>query len=193
LVTAVLLAATAPSAIADPYVFTQIDVPNATRTQARGINDIGQIAGWFQDDTGGFHGYVLSDGVFSPLDVPDSTATLTLGFNNLSQSVGTVDDSNFVGHGFLCTAEGECTVHDPPGSELTIAVGANDNEEIVGVFYTNGLSEQHGYKLSNGSFNLIDFPAVAHPGAPVLTTAHDINNAGQIVGVAEIESATRRS
>jgi hypothetical protein len=64
---------------ADPYLFTQLDVPGATRTQARGINNRGQITGWFADTDGHFHGYLRSACVSTPIDVPDATATLALG------------------------------------------------------------------------------------------------------------------
>jgi hypothetical protein len=55
------------------YTFTTIDVPNASRTQALGINDFGQIVG-FYGDLSGHHGYLYAAGVFTPIDVPFSDA-----------------------------------------------------------------------------------------------------------------------
>ena len=103
---------------ADPYVFTQIDVPGAARTQARGINDARQITGWFADADGNFHGYLRSADVFTQLDVPNATATLALGLNNAAHMVGVFDDANAVSHGFDCDASAACTAHDPPGARV---------------------------------------------------------------------------
>jgi probable HAF family extracellular repeat protein len=41
--------------------FTTIDVPRVTLTQARGINNGGQIVGFYEDN-GIFHGFLLDDG-----------------------------------------------------------------------------------------------------------------------------------
>ena len=48
-----ILVAAACSANSADYTFTQIDVPGANFTEARGINDAGQIVGVFGDGTVG--------------------------------------------------------------------------------------------------------------------------------------------
>src|SRR4051812_47733320 len=60
------------------YIFTTIDVPGSTLTNARGINDSGEIVGLFTA-AGTTHGYVLSGGGFPTLDPPGSTITVPLG------------------------------------------------------------------------------------------------------------------
>jgi hypothetical protein len=68
----------------DGATFTAIDVPSATRfTQASGINDNGQIVGFFGDDVGvlGEHGFVAtpaeSDRTSPVITVSASPATLS--------------------------------------------------------------------------------------------------------------------
>src|SRR2546422_944300 len=60
--------------------FTPIDVPNATRTDAWGINPAGEITGSYTDAGGKDHPYLLSNGSFTTLDPPfDFSASLTHG------------------------------------------------------------------------------------------------------------------
>ena len=42
------------------YTFTQIDVPGSDGTLAFGINDSGQIVGYYQDADGYFHGFLAT-------------------------------------------------------------------------------------------------------------------------------------
>jgi hypothetical protein len=63
-----LLAAASPTNAA-AYTFTQLDVPGANFTQAFGINDAGQIVGFFFSNTGE-HGFLATA-------IPEP-ATLTL-------------------------------------------------------------------------------------------------------------------
>jgi uncharacterized membrane protein len=88
------------------YTFTTIDVPNASRTQALGINDRGQIVGSYRDLRGG-HGFLYAAGVFTPVDVPFSDAidTDATRINNDSQIVGYWFSSSSGQHGFLATPE----------------------------------------------------------------------------------------
>ena len=54
-----VLAAFASSASAAPYTFTTLDVPGAIFTAAVGINNAGQVVGFFRDSSGQ-HGFVAS-------------------------------------------------------------------------------------------------------------------------------------
>src|SRR6266849_4883914 len=66
------------------YVFTRIDVPGSTFTEAHGINNSDLIVGW--DVAGGTtHGYLYdpSDGSYTAIDVPDSTFTTAQSINDV--------------------------------------------------------------------------------------------------------------
>ena|SRR6266404_5121455 len=80
------LAATSP-ANASAFSFTQLDVPGATLTAARGINDAGQIVGIFANSTG-THGFLDTGGSFTALDAPGATSTMAQAINNSAQIVG---------------------------------------------------------------------------------------------------------
>src|SRR5689334_16397319 len=49
--------------------FRTLDIPGASSTIAAGINNTGQIVGWF-DDSKGQHGFLHVGGTFSTIDVP---------------------------------------------------------------------------------------------------------------------------
>jgi probable HAF family extracellular repeat protein len=65
------------SSYAADFSFTQIDVPGATITLARGINDAGQIVGSFSDSTG-THGF-LATPTAAPVPEPSTLTLLSIG------------------------------------------------------------------------------------------------------------------
>jgi uncharacterized membrane protein len=82
-------------------VFTTIDPPGTSFTEARGINDARQIVGRFLDATGA-HGFLLTGGIFTTIDVPGASllGTAAFGINDAGQIVGNFSDGTG-GHGFL--------------------------------------------------------------------------------------------
>src|SRR4051794_32839876 len=95
-----LLAATAVSALAlclftpgqaraASYTFTTINNPLATgMTYAFGINDSGQVTGYYNNATG-THGFVDTNGTFTTINDPLATGgTLAYGINDNGQVTG---------------------------------------------------------------------------------------------------------
>jgi probable HAF family extracellular repeat protein len=81
--------------------FTQIDYPGAAPTLVTGINNNGQIVGYYVGSCGGcYHGFVDSGGTFSsPIDYPGAGYTLALGINDNGAIVGA--SANPTTSGFL--------------------------------------------------------------------------------------------
>jgi len=105
-------------------VFNSLDVPGASLTDARGINDAGQVVGVVYDSNGNEHGFAYSQGVFQVIDSPDLTAafTETLGIKNNGVIVGGYADANFVGYSFQWSG-GKFTVFNPTFSVESAAHG----------------------------------------------------------------------
>jgi probable HAF family extracellular repeat protein len=80
------------SANAANFSFTTINMPGATSTFVSGINDAGQIVGYFSDSTG-LHGFLNTGGSFTQFDVPGAFGTFASGINDAGQIVGTVKDA----------------------------------------------------------------------------------------------------
>jgi probable HAF family extracellular repeat protein len=74
------------------YAFTTLDVPGASSTVARGINDAGQVVGFFSDGSG-THGFLLDAQGFTPIDVRGASSTEGRGINTDGQIVGDFTDS----------------------------------------------------------------------------------------------------
>jgi uncharacterized membrane protein len=60
-------------------VYTTLDYPGATQTVAQGINDLGQIVGYYVDDRGGLHGFIATDPPETPLPPAFVLFTSSLG------------------------------------------------------------------------------------------------------------------
>jgi uncharacterized membrane protein len=190
---------------AGAYTFTTIDAPyqGVAQTIASGINDNGEIAGWYFKTSTGLtaHGFLLNNGSYSTYDFTASYTDFQ-GINNQGQVVGTSGIAGFL------FSNGQFSTISVPGSIQTFAHGINNFGQIVGVAdvpnglesfllaggnYSifnvgggaNGINDAgqivgtnggHGYLLSNGISSLIDFPGAS------CTYLGGINDLGTIVG-----------
>jgi uncharacterized membrane protein len=173
--------------------FTTVNPPGASHTIPVGINERGQVVGYYLD-AGGSHGFRRDGKGLTTIDVPGAVATLALGINNRGQIAGFYVDAvdpdggippNAV-HGFV-RSKGSFTRIDIPGAGETLASDLNDRDEIVGA-YGDAEGKAHGFRLRKGVFTTIDPPgAVDVPGSPgspgfLATVPFGINNRGQVVG-----------
>ena len=149
-----------PAALAETY--ESIDCPDSFYTEARSINDRGDIVG-ICEDASGLHGFRLRRGVFSRIDHPDGVGpTAVFGTNNRGDMVGRVDlggnpDGHGTLHGYLLR-RGQFTTVVPPGSELTSARGIDDAGRIVG-FYVGGVDGGvHGFLFEGRGYQDLDVP-----------------------------------
>ncbi len=205
-----------------PTVST-INVPGAVgNVMPRGINDRGDIVGFFATSTPGHFvsGFLIRQGVVSVIDAPGAAATYLLGINNQGDIAGYFERGDTI-RGFIIRG-GNFTTIDAPGAtgfgDYTIPVGINNHGDIVGYYFLQrlvkrigfiarqgayvsfvlpfdgaplGLNDKddivgyigdangfdsHGFLLSKGVFSVIDAPN-AHT-----TVVRGINNLGEIVG-----------
>jgi probable HAF family extracellular repeat protein len=125
-------------------VFTDIVLPANQNSQAVGINNAGDIVGFYMptattsigfEDTPGGH--------VSTIDPFGSTFTQALGINNEGEIVGFYTDANGVQHGYT-DLNGLFTSFDPIGSTSTTINGINDLGQIVG-FYVDPNGNTDGF------------------------------------------------
>jgi uncharacterized membrane protein len=105
-------------------------------SQATGINNNGEISGFFVDSGGVNHGFLVNNGLLSTFDAPISgeTGTQILGLNNLGQFVGFYTDAVGNTHGFFDDNGAFQTVDSPLGIGTTTINGINDLGQLVGFF-----------------------------------------------------------
>jgi probable HAF family extracellular repeat protein len=120
--------------------YTALDDPLATNgTYATGINNVGQIVGYY-GNTSGTHGFVFSDGTYTTLDDPLATnnGTYATGINDSGQMVGYYLTAPTGIHGFLYSNGIYTTIDDPLGVGGSQALGINDKGRIVGSYNPHG-------------------------------------------------------
>lgn len=171
--------------------FTDVSFPGVCAnyscgSEARGINNAGEVVGDYTDTSGNEHGYVLANGSYAIFDVPGQTYMQPNGINNLGEVVGIYEDANYVTHGFVYN--GSFSSFDCPSGGSPFISGVNDVGVLVGSCfnYTNAaltfsfkLTPGAGGTLQGGSLTTIAFPGAYN------TWAYGINNAGEIVGAYE--------
>ena len=153
--------------------YTQITVPGSVSTQARAINNTGQIVGSYIA-TSQTHGYLLSSGQYTTIDFPAATSTTISGINDAGDMVGFYSDTVGATHGFL-DHDGALTAINAPEAADTIAYGINLAGQIVG-FYIGQTGEFRGFELSGGKYTPLDVPNA------IETQPYGINASGDIIG-----------
>jgi hypothetical protein len=154
--------------------YTALNVPGASSCQGSGINDLGQIVGFFFSNGINPHGFLRdSKGGFTTIDVPGAIGgTQAFGINSSGEITGQFFDIGGV-HGFLRDTKGAFSVINIATS--TSVSGINDSGEFVGTI--QGSSGIQGYlRDKNGTVT-----PFSDPGG-FLTQANAINNSGEIVG-----------
>lgn len=164
-----------PSSPAD---YSSIDVPGAGDTAAAGINNHGDIVGYYNLHAGTLphHGFLLSRGVFTTLDFPGAFETYAADINDAGQITGQYNDG-VRDHAFLYTGGAYFNI-DVPGSLETRAVGINNHGDVVGDYGTQQVGRTpHGFLLRSGLYRTIDIPG------SFSTDPNDVADSGVVVGV----------
>ena len=160
----------APGASAQSLAFTTIDFPGAVLTNAQGINDQGEIVGFYNDTTGRTHGFVQSGGHFRSIDYPNADATQVRGIGPAGDIVGSYQRQGESGgvpnHGFLMTRRGGFFTVDYPGHQNTIAQRILADGTILGCYHDGDtMGTMFGMTVSRRGFERITEPMSMHNGA----------------------------
>lgn len=171
---AVLLEST-PTASGQALLFTSVDVPGATVTQASGINAGGDIVGSYVDAKGQ-HGFALSGGVFASIDFPTLDMTNPVvrtdarGIGPGGDIVGTYrlmkEPTTVPAHGYLLTRNGSFYRIDHPDHANTIAQRILPNGTILGCYHdANTMDTMHGMITNRQGVSGFDMGMTMHNGA----------------------------
>jgi probable HAF family extracellular repeat protein len=135
--------------------WTSLQYPDALYTWGEGINNTGQIVGYFQETAGGRHAFVyeMATGVFTRLDFPGADWTYALDVSDSGHIVG-VYKTGLGWHGFIYDGATWTTVdYDGAGTTDTWAAAINNPGRIVGYYSVGGA--WHGF---------LNCPASTNPG-----------------------------
>ena len=140
-------------------VFTNLNalLPTNQNSQAVGINNAGNIVGFYMPAATTSIGFLEVGGAISMLDPFGSAFTQALGISNTGEIVGIYADAGGVQHGYT-EVGGVFSSFDPIGSITTTVNGVNDRGQFVG-FYTDATNNVIGFAATPlpepGSFALV--------------------------------------
>ena len=153
-----------------------IAIPSSNFTVASDINNVGGVAGTFNDDFG-THGFFKDGDNFIPIDGPEALFTEATGINDSGEIVGNYISSVGSFQAFKLSG-GLLSVIQAPAATLTEAGDINQHGHVVGSFVDpNGVV--HGFVMSDSEITIVDAPDAASPN---FTQAKGINDAGSLVG-----------
>jgi len=161
------------------FRYVAINFPGAFDTNATGINNFGEIVGFYHQGTNcngnvsppcPTHGFKLINKTFITVNVPGAINTRVLGVNDGGDVVGFFDTgANTVQHGFLLHHTGQIQIIDPPSPLFGVPQGVNNSLVVVG----------GDFRWQGGKFTKIDFRT---PGTGEAQELNGISNPGVIVG-----------
>jgi len=97
--------------------FSTLDFPGATGTQARGINNAGQVVGFYYDASGEQHGFLKDSSGYTTIDYPGAVTVNLYGINNNGQILGVYSTGDNTIHGFIKSGS-SYTTFDHPDTDL---------------------------------------------------------------------------
>lgn len=208
LILAIVLALSS-TLLAQTFTYAPINVPGAAATEARGINNNGEIAGFYKTTTCADYdlkvpncptkGFKFVNGSYIKLMVPGSVTTAIMGVNDLGDLVGfyskMVSGCSFpVFHGFIWYHQNVVKTIDFPrtdtctnpnnGAAVTVPFGINKAGTVVGGVWglsSTGVFPNAGWVWVNGTFSNMN-PESPNDAGPCCWSVVGISNNGIIAG-----------
>jgi len=159
-----------------PLTFKTVSV-GAVHTEATGVDNAGDIVGFYVDSRGVDHGFIDIAGKIMAINVPGSVATRVYGISeDYNKIVGWYTDSSGRQHGFKFT--GTFTTVDVPGATWTHAFSITNVGSIVGAYAdSDGVVHSFFDLNGNGDFSTLEFKGSDR------VEVYGINGVGYMVGI----------
>jgi hypothetical protein len=193
------------------FTYAPINVPGAAATEARGINNNGEIVGFYKTAACADYdikvpncptkGFKYVNGTYIKLMVPGSVTTAIMGVNDYGDLVGFYSKmvsgcSNPVFHGFIWYHQNVVKTIDYPGSDVcntypnnvsgtTVPFGINKAGAVVGGLWgvtPTGTFPNGGWVWVNGTFSNMN-PVPPNPASPCCWSVTGISNNGILTGI----------
>lgn len=169
-----LLIALATVALGQGGTYTTLNYPGAIYTWAAGINDIGEVIGYYQYDGGRINGFLLRDGSYTSIAYPGALDTTLTGINDSELITGYAFHPNV---GFIYDSRTQTFTALPQKQQPAYVFGINDAGTVTGyVTVEEGASYASFVNSESGETHRIQ-----PPGA-IATQTFGISNSGMVVG-----------
>jgi len=174
--------------VAQEVRYTHFQVPNSVLTTAIGINNAGDVVGFYSGnaDSGGF---TFIAGQFSDFNDPEELlpgSTVPYAINTTGEIVGDYYIGDNQRRAFLYTGGKFYDIKIPGHVVYSQADGINNSGQIVGMYNGGGGHLWHGYSYdrTSGTFTTIDVPGAYY------TWCAGINDHGEVALFSEDAGAT---
>src|SRR6266404_4620443 len=170
-----LLITVSTALFAQTFTYAPINIPGAVATEARGINNNGEVVGFYYttkscaEPTGEVqfpnclvHGFKIVNGTIINLMVPNSLSTAILGVNDYGDLVGFTRLNDGSAHAFLWLHTNVVKLLNAAGAggnsdEHTVAFGVNKALTVVGgLWFYSTPQGSGGWVWQNGNFSTIN-------------------------------------
>jgi probable HAF family extracellular repeat protein len=158
-------------------VISPLNYPEATGTVARSINDSGEVAGLYYNNSeadSSYQGFLYRGGQFITIDFPTAQITEAEGVNDSGEIAGIWVDADNNAHGFTYQ-NGTFTQLNAPGCLQSGALGINNLGDVVGFCQTARFG--YGFLYKNGAYTFLSDPKGIGS-----TLAYGVNDSDDIVG-----------
>ena len=119
-------------------------LPTNFNSQATGVNNSGEVVGFFQKAAGDFSAFTDNGGAISVFEAPHAVSTQALGVNDEGDIVGDYTDAAGNMFGFIDIGGNFATLA-PANAFSALANGINDHRQVVG-FYTDANDSTVGFE-----------------------------------------------
>jgi hypothetical protein len=182
-----------PTLLAQTFTYAPINVPGAVLTQARGINNNGEVVGFYETSTActdndvrvpicPTKGFKLVNGTYVKLMVPNSVSTAVMGVNDYGDFTGFYKKSDGTEHGFIWYHNNVVRTIDFQAN-VTVPWGINNAGIVVGGLWgtgQNGTFPGGGWVWINGTFSNMN---PNNGAAPCCESVTGISNNGILSGL----------
>jgi len=163
----------------DKGVLTIIEYPGSFHSFATGINNQGQIVGFYRETAWDFfaHGFLFDHGVYTSFDFPDGFSTFPSDINDKGEIVGQWWKTAYgtLSGGFILE-KGAYTNYEVPGYEFgSLLSGVNSKGAVTGSLYSSSV-DITGFVDDGRTRTVVQFPSSTR------TIPSRINDRGQVVG-----------
>ncbi len=138
-----------------------INFPGSTSTTVRGINDLGEIVGSYQDSKG-THGFLYSAGVYTTIDFPGAVRSDAYAINNNGEIVG----NYFFDHGIVAGTQG--FIYENGNYQRFNPFNFVTEETITDLTGVNDFGVITGYQFESFGGQTLSFVATPVPEAGTL-------------------------
>ena len=156
-----------------PLGVTTIDVPGSSRTRIAGMNDAGDVVGFYALlNSNVNHAFIRTrDGAFWDVGPPHAASATASSINNQGAIVGSYTrPGSPIALGYVLVG-GVYTDIEFPGATVTDPQDINERGEVCGRYVAGGV--QHGFTLIKGVYTSYNIPHF--PGATTNYTSLDLH------------------